>query len=611
MAQGTVLEPRPPTSRRRRRRTRRARFAVLARRSVRPLIAIGALLLVVAAWIAVRGLQARQHLLDAQRQLDAVHSQLLEGTDSTAALAALQRDTRAAKDETSDPVWTALSWFPPVHTVRGIAAQVDRLSQDVLPPLTQAGRLLAPQHLRVKGDTIALAPIAQARVPLHQAGALMAGVVPAVDRLPGGWFAPLTKVRNDLAAQVHNLAGSIDNATRFADVAPAMLGADGPRRYFIGIQNNAEARGTGGLLGGYLILVADHGRLHVETHGDDRALRSTFRPVVDLGADFRSVYGGYNAAGYWRSSNLGPDFRDAAAIWAGLWQAQSHERVDGAIGTDPFLLASLLHVTGPVAVPGTNVTLTAENAVKFLESQQYALFSPQANDARKDFLGVAAEAVVRKLLSGAGDAHALVTAMAQSAGAGRLTLWSARPAEEATLLPTPIAGAVPNTTGPFAALTVDNAAGTKLDYYLDRSLTYQAGACDGPRRLSTITVRLTNGAPPTGLPPYVLLRFDLDRTNPTPERLAQNRLLVFVQATHGAQLVRAMLDGQPHDVSVIPTSGHTVLETEVTIDPGRTTELTLYLDEPTVGGAASTVVQPLVHPQQTSLDVPVCPVDVP
>jgi hypothetical protein len=583
----------------------------MLRRILWPLLLIVILLLLAACWLALRGLQARQHLVAAKAGLDALHSQLLQGTDTTATLAALQRHTRAARDETGDPVWTALSWLPPVHAVRGIASQVDRLSHDVLPSLTQAGRLLAPQHLRVKGDTIALAPIVQARLPLHQAAAAMAAVVPAVDSLPGGWFAPLTKVRDEFASQVNSLAGSVDNAARFADVAPAMLGADGPRRYFVGVQNNAEARGTGGLLAGYIILDADHGRLRVETHGDDRALRSTFRPVVNLGPDFQRVYGGYSAAGYWRSSNLGPDFRDAAAIWAGLWQAQTKQHVDGAIGTDPFLLASLLQVTGPVAVPGTKITLTAQNAVEFLESQQYALFSPQANNARKDFLGVAAEAVIRKLLSGAGDAHALVTAMAQAAGAGRLTLWSAHHSEESVLLPTPLAGAVPDGPGPFAALTVDNAAGTKLDYYLERSLTYQADTCAGPTRLSTITVRLTNDAPATGLPPYVVMRSDLNRRDPVVEPKAQNRLLVFIQGTHGAQLLRAQLNGAPQDVSVTQTSGHTFFETEVTIDPGRSQELTLYLQEPTVAGPARTVVQPLVRPQITSLDVPACPKNVP
>ncbi len=48
-----------------------------------------------------------------------------------------------------------------------------------------------------------------------------------------------------------------------------MLGAQGTRRYMMAFENNAEARGLGGLPGAYAILRADHGKVSFERFGTD------------------------------------------------------------------------------------------------------------------------------------------------------------------------------------------------------------------------------------------------------------------------------------------------------------------------------------------------------
>jgi len=52
----------------------------------------------------------------------------------------------------------------------------------------------------------------------------------------------------------------------------------------------------------------------------------------------------------------------------------------------------------------------------------------------------------------------------------------------------------------LSALSIVNDGGNKLDYYLERSLTWTRTGC-GPTRATTVTVTLTNNAPATGLPP--------------------------------------------------------------------------------------------------------------
>ena len=54
-----------------------------------------------------------------------------------------------------------------------------------------------------------------------------------------------------------------ESAARGAALIPPMLGGDGQRDYFLALQSNNEARGTGGFFGSFGVLNADDGRVKV------------------------------------------------------------------------------------------------------------------------------------------------------------------------------------------------------------------------------------------------------------------------------------------------------------------------------------------------------------
>jgi hypothetical protein len=564
----------------------------------------GAVLVVLAAagvWISVRALHARAELRQARVAIAAVKADLVAGRSATADLQAAQSHAARGRAATHDVVWAAASWLPPVDTMRGLTTVADDLTHRALPPLVQVGASLRPSALRVRRDTLALQPLHRAAPELEQANRVLTAATRTVRALPGGWFGPIGSARRDFLRALTGLGGSVDAAARFARVGPPMLGIDGPRRYFVAVQNNAEARGTGGLVGAYALLVADHGKLTVVRRGSDQDFRTPNLPVVNLGHEFDDVYGGYDATSFWPSSNLSPHFPDAADIWAHLWEHQSGQHIDGVIGIDPVALAGVLRVTGPTTVAGYGQPLTADNLVDLTLSKEYSLFTN--NFLRRQFLDKVASAVLDKLLSGAGDASALATALGTQAGGGHLGLWSANPAEQAVLAPTPLAGELPTDRRPFASVTVDNSAGGKLDYYLGRSLRYSATTCEGSRRPAQITVSLRNGAPASGLPAYVLAGTDVVSGA---RGTARDGLIVLVHATAGALLSRATVDGHAVDVSPGTERGHAVFSLDLTINPGQTRVIRLSLDEPVLPGAPQTKVQPLATGQRTALDVPSC-----
>lgn len=585
---------------RRRRKQRRRRIAFITAG------AIGLIIVAAAVYLGLRSIQAIHQAKLARAAAQRIEADITSGGPITADVAAYQQAATKANDDTHDPVWTAVSWLPPIQTVRGITHALQQLGAQVLPPIAKVAPTVTPAKLRVNGHTIDVAALRKAAPQLHVASAQMDSIVGSVAALPGGWLSPLTTARDELLSQASSLAGSLKDAAGFARIGPGMLGANGPRTYFIAVQNPAESRGTGGLLGAYVLVRADHGTLHVLQHGNHNQLVDPSRPVTHVPAGFDRMYGLYDATRTWVESNLSPNFPDVASVWGQMWQQTTHQHIDGAAAVTPAALGRLLAVTGPVRDPVFHELVGAKQIAPLIEQKEYAAFGFGASQdhARKAYLTKLATAVIHRLLAGTGDPTALLHALATSAGTGDLQLFSPRPAEERVLRETPIAGALPNTPAPFASVTVDNDGGTKLDYYLTRNFSYQSTGCSAGRRQTTVTASLTNNAPLRGLPPFVRSRPDTDHVI---ERIPNEPLLVFIDATRGARLTRLTVNGRTVGVLTgVADDGHPVFSTKVTVPPGRTVTLTAYLDEPASAGTATTKVQPLATPQTSQIDVQNC-----
>lgn len=572
--------------------------------------AVVVVLVAAGLWVGLRALAARRDLQAARAGISALRHALLAGHSAAARvdLGAVQRETRAARADTTDLVWSAAAHLPligpSVGATRTMAATVNDLAGTVLPALVSTGDTIAPDQLRVGGSTLRLAPLQAAAPVLATADTQVGQALGRLQRVStAGLLGPVSRARAQLIGLLTSLGGQLDAAARFAAAGPALLGAGGPREYFVALQNNAEARGTGGLVGAFAIVRADRGHLSLVRLGSDSDLANAASAVVNLGPRFAALYGGYQSEQAWKSSNLSPDFPAVAQIWAGLWQAQTGQRVDGVIAVDPIALAGVLAVTGPATLPDGE-QLTGANAVSFLEqtiNARYPLLADQA--ARKAFLVTAAHAAFHRVLSGAGSAQALAKAFGHAAGNGDLLFWARRPAEEAAVAGTPLAGALVRTTAPYDEVVVNNAGGDKLDYYLRRTVRWTAGGCRGKVRNATVTVGLTNGAPASGLPPYVTERQD-HPVGPYP--VGQSNILLSVYATDGAQLLGATLDGAPTTLSPGVEAGHPVFTTNVYLDPGSTATLVVHLVEPVTPGQPIERVQPLVIGQQTTVAVPPC-----
>jgi hypothetical protein len=565
---------------------------------------IGAVTVLGAAWVVITGLLLRSELsaLPAQAHRLAAQVQARDFPAATSTARSMQQHSARAHRLGTGPAWAVATRLPflgpPLRTLVGLAAVTDDLNSNaVVPIVAAAGPRIAA--LRGPDGRIDLAGIAALRPMVASARTSILRSEVNAARLPSR---TVSATANHAVTQLRNGLQRADRAVVEAEralaVLPPMLGIDGPRTYFVAFQNNAEARGTGGLPGAFAVVELNHGLLRFRQFEADTYLAGVTADV-DLGHDYDVLYGNDATKTLYVNSNLSPNFPDAARIWASMWQKKSGRRVDGAVALDPEALSYLLAVTGP-ARSSDGTSISADNVAEMTESSAYLRFGPDIA-ARKQFLIDVARTVASKVTSYHGDSVPLIRALVRAAGERRLLVWSRDPVLERTIEPWAVSGAIPVTSAPYAGLSVVNEGGEKLDYYLDRSLSWSSSGC-GPTRDVLVTIGLTNSAPAGLNSPQIVARSDHRQYSIRP---GDNRVTVYYYATAGALLRSATLDGRKAFFGSAIGQGHPVFSVDVELPRGSPRTVTLHLIEPRTAAQPIVLQQPLARPLRTSVvDVP-------
>ena len=591
------------------------RMAGLPRRVKWAAITLAVLALGFVSWLTVDGLNAKSNLEQAQSNAQQAKDALLNSDSEGAARFAesAQFHARQAQSSTHSLPWNVIAALPwvgsPLKATQQISDVVVGLADDILVPGAGIGAALSPDRL-IEGTKINLKLLREEEPRLNELSAAAAELNDQAQSIADPAYLSLIRTaRAELQDQISRLAKVLSDAAIAAELAPSMLGADGPRTYLVALQNNAEARGTGGLLGGFGILVFNNGTPTVPGLATNTSLGGQ-SAKVDLGPEFNASYGWTNPYTDFRNSNLSPHFPYAAQIWKSMWDenvSPVDKPVDGVIAIDPVALSYILGAIGPVALPDGE-TVTRDNVVELMESAAYVKYpTEQESLARKKYLQGVAEAVVKKATSGGIPPRKLLDALAEAVSERRIAVWSSIPAEQTLLEKTPLAHQVPDDAAPFVAVVINNLAGNKMDYYLRRQIEYAADSCQGDTRNSTVTITLENTAPDIPLPEYVAgsegLAKDLKLEVPKGTMIDSVRLI----ATKGAKLVSVTANGKKTPANVGRERGHPSFEVQVAIPRGQSGQLVFQLSEPTAPGSPRVPIQPLIDNPNVAISVPECP----
>ena len=582
----------------------------------RPGVRWGALALLIlsvvfAGWLGYGAMQAKSSLEQSRDYAQQAKDALLGGKadDGTRFAENAEFFARQARSSTHSLPWNiaaAVPWLgSPFKSGQQISDVVVGVTADVLKPAAKAGVGISPDTLFADGRVnLQLLREKEPALAALSADATQLDVQAAAITKPA-FISALGDARTQLQDQTSDIAGLFRNTALAARLAPSMMGADGPRTYLMVFQTPAEARGTGGLLGGFGVLRFDNGKPTVDTLGTNTALTGA-TATIDLGPEFNEQYGYTNPYTDFRNSNLSAHFPYAAQIWKSMWEQKTGSKADGVIALDPIALSYLLRATGPVTMPDGEI-IDEDNVVELTMSTTYLRFPDQSDQAaRKQYLQTIATQVAEKLTGKIQSPRAVLDAVGQAASERRIAVWSADPADQKILEETPLAYAIPEDSAPYAEVVVNNLAGNKMDYYLRREIEYAADGCDGDVRNSTITVRLTNTASDKPLPDFVAgsggLAPELQIKVPPGSMVTSVRLI----GTQGARLLGVTAKGKPVPAVVHTERGHPTFEVQVAIPPGQSGDLIFRLSEPTVPGAPRVPVQPLTDSIAPSVSVPSC-----
>lgn len=532
------------------------------------LVALGLLLL----WVVVTGVWGLRAASQVSSQSQEVAQALRAGDTAAAeqALGDLQDSSASLAATLNSPPWTQMASLPWIGSTVGMFAGIADGTAAVAAATQGNETVIATtvadvraQGASAAGRLTALEPVTSAAADGVTGPAQQVAAVSADDL-----FAPTRAMALDRQRQFLGVAQAVTAADGAVVALPVLLGTDGPRTWLVAVQNDAEARGTGGLLSAYAIVDVRDGRIRPRESGTTNDLfDAPAIPVVGIPPDTRRLWGA-DQLGRWWGMNLDRHFPYAGL----LMHRGSPAPVDDVITIDPRVVAGLLEVTGPISAGG--VTVDQDSAEAFFTREIYARFP---DPRRKDAVTVALiDRLMRELSAAELNPLDLWDALATPASEGRLLTYSSDGRVQRALERMPTAGLVPTSPGPWASVAVNDFGGSKMSAYLETSAQFSSAAfCPDPAT-STVTFTMTNTAP-AGLPDYVDVRSDLPGN---PSGTGTTSVGVAAYLPVGSAFRSATLDGEPVDLSGGTDRDHPVGMTTVELDRGQTRQLTVTFEEP-------------------------------
>ncbi len=522
-------------------------------------------LLALSAWAVV---EARQAMLDgksAQRSLEQSGRALQDGDLVLANDLARDASTElAAARGSAESVPLRLASRLPilgddVRALRSLTGALNEVVADAVVPLTQSAVDVLEAQEAAPDGVIAVDALRSAGTTAQQADEVTGRALEIADRVDSvELIPPLRAPVREAAEALRELDDRVGTVEQSISAGVFALGGDGPRTYLLAAQNLAEARPTGGLIGSWALISADQGVIRLEETGVNDDLAALVGGLPDLPDDVEAMYGQSLALS--QNVNLSPDFPLGAQLLGGLWTAQGRPAPDGVIGVDPVGLARLLGSTGPVEARG-GPTLDRQNLVRVVQQEVYRTFDGRTAE-RQAYLGNVMGAVFDALVRSDWTSPDLRRAIGSSVTDRHIQMWSADEGTQELLVELGAAGELPEPDAdePTVRLHLTNADGSKLDQFLDVSVSTEC--TDASPQL---VARLTND-PPERLPRYS--QSHLDDLDPYDHRLM---VALYLPPTRG--LDGLSVAGAPKAVASGNERGWTVVRTTVDLAAGTTSEM--------------------------------------
>lgn len=333
--------------------------------------------------------------------------------------------------------------------------------------------------------------------------------------------------RGNVETLQEKIPSALTVARTFAQMQDSLFdvfGYLGPRKYLVVFQNSAELRPTGGFIGSYALLDVLDGKLTKLFIDDVFNIDGQLVDKVIPPMPIQKI----STAWSLHDANWFFDYPTSAKKIAWFYEKAGGATVDGVIALTPALLEDFLKLSGPLVLPGYDLTLTSEN---LRDELSYAI---EEGQQKKD--GVSPKVVLRDigvLLMDQMQAYAktkdgartLFAVLGEALEHKEILPWVRNRTVEEFLAAHNWGGATRVSDGDYLAVVHTNINGYKTDRVLREAITHRAEINAEGEVIDTVTVERAHAGSPD------------KRYNPLYEKVNTDYLRVYVPK--GSELIRA------------------------------------------------------------------------
>jgi Protein of unknown function (DUF4012) len=384
-----------------------------------------------------------------------------------------------------------------------------------------------------------------------------------------GWVAPpVWDALDEIAGRTSDLRSDAETLADLLAILDDLLGGNGARTYLVMLLNNAELRGAGGVLTGLGSITVRDGRVSLGRFYPYENLRRDPGIPVPAPKDFERRYAIWGANNtIFINTTYSSDVPDTAIVASRLFEKVTGVATQGAFVVDPRGLAALLPPGNELSVPGRDLRITPDELPRFIYSDAYEVFDDQV-ERRAAILRLGALAFRDVVRAGSSD-PSTTDAAGDAFAAGHLRFVSFDEDEQAVLDDLEVGGELRREEGDSLRVSAQNwgggipGQGSKLDYWVERSLRHRCAVSDDGSAHCIDHVTLANEAP-EGLITYVAGR---------PYAMVRNNVETYVPIE--AQLQAVRVDGEDAEHKLDEEEGHRIVEVYVEVPRGEARTITI------------------------------------
>ena len=315
-----------------------------------------------------------------------------------------------------------------------------------------------------------------------------------------GLIGSLHDARADLGEELDDARQTMSDLAAVASGIADLIGP--PGRYLVLAGNNSQMQNGNGMFLTAGEMVTGNGDVNLAEMEPTAGLPPV-PTAVPLEPALAERWGFLDPNNDFRHLGVSPRFPVTAETARSIWTAMGRAEVDGVIAVDVVALEALLEIVGPVSLPDGEVA--ADNVRQLLLHDQYLVFDDavdqRTQEARRERQSEIAVAAFNRLSEVLDDVDLDGIRTLLDAVRGRhLIIWSHDDEQQARWEELEAAGAL---TDRSLLLSLVNRSGVKLDWFVRMEAEMEV-AGSGPTREVTVRVDVTNGAPASGQPSYII-----------------------------------------------------------------------------------------------------------